>query len=191
MSVLLSCLFWLTRIGERKSSLVNSSLVDSVRSKLFVEHTIVKIRKKSLKKSFFGGFAIPILPLLTFIGFNDAIDKREAMVHELVHVNTLIYGFQTAFFYLAIAILTMAFDSGNAIKIGLSIFCFVLLLLFQEFIAFFRTRLITHGMGFNIRDFTWIVPMKYVFIYGVYMCLVLFFVGILFLKKVFLYSVPY
>jgi arginine deiminase len=108
MCIIISGMFWLTRVGEEDIIDEKRSFLDQVRQKLHVEHVYVKMRKKPLKRSAFGGFAIPILPFFASIGYSEMIDKGEVMVHELVHDNVFIYGFQTALFYLLVAFINAA-----------------------------------------------------------------------------------
>lgn len=172
----LSCMFWITNIGEVRNSDGALSLQDRIKRRLGVEHMVIWMRKKPMKKVAFGGFAIPVMPVFVTAGFNENISKVETTIHELVHAYYFIYGFQSFVLYAFVALVTsvrMNF-AGVVAAVGFVI-CYML---FQEYIAFNLTQKIAVEYGYSVRAWNRYVFIKYVIYYCIWfaMCLGIFFV---------------
>ena len=165
MCLVLSGLFWLTRVGEESDRGINQSLVDNVKHRLKVEHVIIKIRKKPMKASAFGGFAIPLAPFFVSVGYSSLVDKTEAIIHELVHDNLFIYGFQTAVFYFVLAFVNAAIIMPLWWTVLLAFCMLVTFMVLQELVTFGKTNRIAAEFGFRTRVFSWFILVKYVLFY--------------------------
>jgi hypothetical protein len=165
MCIILSGLFWLTRIGEERSHGINQSLVDNVKHRLKVEHVVIKIRKKPMKASAFGGFAIPLAPFFVSVGYSSLVDKTEAIIHELVHDNLFIYSFQTAVFYFVLAFVNAAIIIPLWWTVLLAFCMVVTFMILQEMVTFYKTNRIAAEFGIRTRVFSGFILAKYVLFY--------------------------
>jgi len=166
IAIVCSWIFWLTTLFYKGPEIHETdSLLHKIKKRLQVEHVTVKIRKKQMKKVAFGGFAVPLLPFYVSIGWNDAVDKTEAMIHELVHDHYFIYGYQTAVMYVTLMFVMV----GVVLKTPLSILGAILVplgfMLFQEYLAFTYTHRVAAEFGIDVREWSYKIFTKYLIYY--------------------------
>jgi hypothetical protein len=94
------------------------------------------------------------------------------MVHELVHDNVFIYGFQTALFYLLVAFINAASYFGTWDIIIPTAVALLFFMVIQEVIAFSKTHKIASEFGFEARMVSKNVVAKYIIYYSAWIAFV-------------------
>jgi hypothetical protein len=162
-AVVLACavsgIFWLRRAFHKPKK--DLDIVERIQENLNMDFAIFNY-KPNEKKTIIGGFMIPILPFFSMVRSKKRF--TEAIIHEHFHMRWMIYGFQTAFAYLLIAISSLLSYPFSYIVGGAFVLAWMLL---QEYMAFNSTKNYADAMRFKgVRSFNKDIVKKYAVFYG-------------------------